>query len=95
MTLRSILAAAALAAIPTLGILRPTAAMPMQTGNGSSDLYSACLQECFDKWIENKEKCKKSSKVCNFWILWMCVGSHTNQEMLVDCLDAADAAYAA
>jgi hypothetical protein len=95
MTLRSILAAAALAAIPTLGVLRPAAAMPLQTGSTSSDLYDACIQECFDHWIENKEKCKKSSKICAFSILWMCASSYTNQDMLEKCVDEADAIYAA
>lgn len=94
MTLRSILAAMALAAIPTLGVLRPTAAMPLQTGSASSDPYNACLQECFNQWNDNKEKCKKSSKICAFSILWMCASSYTNQDMLEKCVDEADAIYA-
>lgn len=95
MTLRSILMTLALVAVPTFGILRSTEAQSMASSGPAFDAYAACKQECLDQYNENVKDCKKIAKVCNFWILWTCFASHTNQDVLDTCLDAASEALEA
>lgn len=93
MTLRSILASLTLAAAPMFGFLRSTEARPMQAAGNAA--IAACKQECLEQYNQNVKDCKKTAKVCDLWILWTCVAAHTNQEVLDNCLDAAEDTLAA
>jgi hypothetical protein len=89
MTLRSNLTASALVAMTTLGFLRPTEARPVQGVAAGNIAVAACKQKCLDEYKQNVKDCKKTAKVCDFWILWMCAASHTDTDVYETCVAAA------
>jgi hypothetical protein len=89
MTLRSILSTLALVAVATFGFLRPTAAQSQAGAAPAPGSVEACKQKCFDKYDKNVNDCKKTAKVCDFWILWICTASHTDMDVFEACKAAA------